>query len=437
MRTARGLWILALVTALFFGCSNNSVAPTDTAQSNLIQGQIGTSDFEITVNSGGDRHHPSEGPFLLRGSNLHYDDTLHALLVDLTVRNNGRVTHSEPIGLTFVSLLPDSVTVLNPDNDMHGAGAAIVFQFANDDGVWTPGETSLPRTVQFGVDPGVAIAFVAQLDIGSTPPPPPTGGVIAGRAWNDANKNGVIDDGEPGLAGVLITLRDVTSSDSTKNAPLRMTHTGPDGHYQFPNLRAGIYEVAKAPTALFMPTTPANIHVLLTSTNGEVSSFLDANFGCIPLVTPPPPPPFPVGLVVDVHGDFVGDKDRMENNTITPLVCATAVDDSTIQDPCSGGELRGPVTRVDPMDHTIVVMGSPVHFRDFPTDVKPGDRVDVVVQRAGNVGGWVAVTMTPWDGDHEEVRGHVEQLGADPIRGYMIRVVGVWVLVGLTMTGGH
>ena len=46
-------------------------------------------------------------------------------------------------------------------------GAAIVFHFANDDGLWTPGEESLARTVEFGVTKGTAIAFIARLDLGA------------------------------------------------------------------------------------------------------------------------------------------------------------------------------------------------------------------------------------------------------------------------------
>lgn len=433
MRSARGLWVLALAIAPFIGCSNDTVTPTNTTPSTLIQGQIGQSDFQITVDHAGTPNRPFEGPFILRGSNLHYDDALHALVVDLTVRNQSRSTYPEPIGLTFVQLSPDSVTVLNPDNGVHGAGAAITFHFQNSDGVWTPGETSLPRTVQFGVDPGVAIAFVARLDIGT---PPTTGsGTIAGRVWNDKNKDGVMDPDEPGLPGMRVTLQIVDGTVPPNAPPLMATLTDPDGNYAFHNLRAGVYEVSKAPSLMFMPTTPTSIHVLLSPTDTGVSSYLDANFGCVAQMTPPP---FPIGSVVDVSGAFVPDNHDMENATINAIACSDSsgatVVDTTVDDPCTGGRLRGPVTAVAPDRHVVVVMGTPVHFDTFPADIQVGDRVDLLVARARDIG-WVAIKMTSWTQDGEQVRGHVEDVRLDPARGILIRVVGVWVLVGMTTAG--
>jgi len=155
------LLMLAAVMSVAVGCSEDSTAPVDTqSTTGLLEGEIGSADFEISVNATGDSRRRFEGPFVLRGSNLHYVDSLQALSVDLTITNRGRVSQPEPIGLTFLKLYPDGVTVLNPDNGVSGNGAAIVFMFTNVDAFWTPGERSLPRTVQFAVDPGVSIGFI-------------------------------------------------------------------------------------------------------------------------------------------------------------------------------------------------------------------------------------------------------------------------------------
>ena len=105
-----------------------------------------------------------------------------------------------PIGLTFVSFAPTDVTVENPDNDKNGPGASIVFEFENEDLRWTPGEKSLPRTTHFGVDEGVPFGFIAQVVI----PDDTTTGTIGGIVWNDIDKDGEIDNDEPGIGGAVV-----------------------------------------------------------------------------------------------------------------------------------------------------------------------------------------------------------------------------------------
>lgn len=50
-------------------------------------------------------------------------------------------------------------------------------------------------------------------------------GTLCGFVWDDQNKNGIQDGGEPGLEGVKVTLSDGTDSVETD--------TGPDGFYYF------------------------------------------------------------------------------------------------------------------------------------------------------------------------------------------------------------
>jgi beta-glucanase (GH16 family)/uncharacterized protein (DUF2141 family) len=60
----------------------------------------------------------------------------------------------------------------------------------------------------------------------------------AGRVWNDANGNGVLDPAESGIAGVTVQLWD-----KVLNAQLATQVTPATGAYSFPALAAGTYEV--------------------------------------------------------------------------------------------------------------------------------------------------------------------------------------------------
>lgn len=69
--------------------------------------------------------------------------------------------------------------------------------------------------------------------------------VLSGRAWLDSNRNGQLDAGDRGLAGVTVTLLDSTGK------TLRRTTTGADGRYIFHNLLPGVCRVTFTSTASF------------------------------------------------------------------------------------------------------------------------------------------------------------------------------------------
>ncbi len=226
-------------------------------------------DFEIVSMKNGDPDNPIEGPFAIRGRNIRYDTELGALVMDLSVKNLGDNTFDEPVTLTFLSLLPEGVTVLNGDNEETGPGAAITFEFENDDAMWTPGEESLGRETHFGVDQGVSIGFVARLDTG-------TGGngmgSIGGMVWHDVNEDGVMDDGEAAVEGAMLEL-------STEGMDAMTTTSAADGTYGFDDLPSGFYQVVLKPLEGMVSTTSPLIYVVLVAEDGTVSSFLAANFG--------------------------------------------------------------------------------------------------------------------------------------------------------------
>jgi hypothetical protein len=382
------LTIVALaLAAVFGGCSGDAVTPTENDQNNstgFINGDISASGgtFEYTVDTAGDPNSPISGPFTIRGKNIHYVDSLQALSVDITVEHACRCTFNEPIGLTFLDLLPEGVTVQNPDNGEHGPGAAIVFEFENDDGVWGPFEESLPRTVLFGVDAGVSIAFVARIDIGA----PPDEGSIGGVVWHDANENGEREANEPGLAGVEIQMVATNGPEISPPEILWRAITDETGHYQFDGLDARSYEVSLVLRDDLRPTTPTVLHVILVEQNGTVSDFLEADFGLVPL-DPPPRPIIEVGDFVDVWGEYAGGVNHpLMSKLIRVTKCnaprpelvidtASLQNDTTDVDPCHlpVGALVGPVTGIASEERVLFVMGTPVRFALPPTDTVPDD----------------------------------------------------------------
>ncbi len=421
------LTFLAPVFLVLFlaSCSDDTATPSQSQNDGNIHGQITGGDFEYDITPGD----PGSGPFVLRGRNLHYNDEDGALVVDLSVLNRGEVAQTEPIGLTFIRLDPDGVTLLNPDNDIHDDGAAIIFHFANDDGFWTPGEASLPRTVEFGADKGAAIAFVARLDLGA----PVESGNISGRVWKDANKDGHMDDSEGGIPGVGVYLYQFSSTDENMpKFPFLTTHTDREGNYLFHGLNAGGYVVSIAPSTIdLFPTTPTEIHVLLVNNGAGVTSYKGANFGAVPLDTPPP------GTAQHVHasGKFAA-PDRFAaanaelfscNDSVPIPLVAAGVDND-----CYGGRLRGPVTEIAVSnDHALVrVMATWVtipRLNDLP-DLKVGDRVDVHVHRGPGPLSWVADSAVPWQEDHDEITGRIDAVDVSPDGHVRWRVLETWII---------
>ncbi len=76
---------------------------------------------------------------------------------------------------------------------------------------------------------------------------------IGDRVWRDDNGNGVQDGGEPGLAGVAVTLFNAAGTQVLGNAV-----TDANGYYGFANLAAGSYIVTAVQPAHHVPTFDAD-----------------------------------------------------------------------------------------------------------------------------------------------------------------------------------
>jgi len=209
------------------------------------------------------------GPFTIRGAGLHYDEELQAQVVDITLINDSEESFAEPVALTFLFFAPRTVKVLNADNGEEGPGARFDFTFANEDGEWTPGEESLPRTVQLGIPEGISIGFIARVEVGQSGDM----GTIAGGVWNDADKDFKFDHEEKGIPGATLRL-------TGNGIDPRETVTDEDGLFRFDGLESGTYTVHKLPMEGWTPTTTPEMTVLLTEEDGQVVDFHLAYFGC-------------------------------------------------------------------------------------------------------------------------------------------------------------
>jgi len=418
------LLLLALIAALVVaGCSGDDDGITTPGQqpptsTGVVRGEIGTGDvaFEFASLVDPDAPNPPPGPFLIRGRDIVYDPEAGVLSVDLTVVNAGENTFPEPVTLTFVELLPEGVTVENADNGETGPGAAILMEFENDDAMWTPGEASLPRTVQFGVEPGVSIGFVARVDVGMLP----DGGTIGGLVWHDVDEDGAVDPDEAGLGGFAIRLE--AGPDQQWFAM-----TGPDGSFRFDGLAAGYYAVIRLPRDDARPTTPPQMQVVLVADeDGEVSDFLTADFGVRLVAGPPPGGEIQVGDCVAAKGEFARAPMRLDASHFCP--CGPDDDD---KDGDCWDRIAGPVTGLSVPRQAVQVMGTWIHVPARIGDLDLEDvaigqrvRVQVRVEDGPDEPHLVACSLRTFEGHFDRVRGIVQAVRHDEAG----RVIGVRVL---------
>ncbi len=108
----------------------------------------------------------------------------------------------------------------------------------------------------------------------------PQFGAISGMKFNDVNGNGILDAGEPGLAGVTIVLL------GSSGTPV-MTTTDASGNFSFPNITPGTYtlsEVVPDGYQQTLPPAPGTMTVTVTAGN-TVSNVLFGN-QLIPVTVP-------------------------------------------------------------------------------------------------------------------------------------------------------
>ncbi len=104
--------------------------------------------------------------------------------------------------------------------------------------------------------------------------------VIGGKVWQDTNRNGLVDSGEPALAGVKILL---LRPDGTL---LSIAFTQADGRFVFPGLAASTYVVREEDPPGFTSSTPNEVTVSVQP--GETWNLTFGDYPAAPTVTPTP-----------------------------------------------------------------------------------------------------------------------------------------------------
>ncbi|HEY0733264.1 MAG TPA: SdrD B-like domain-containing protein, partial [Herpetosiphonaceae bacterium] len=84
-----------------------------------------------------------------------------------------------------------------------------------------------------------------------------TAGTITGRVFEDTDRDGTQDAGEPGVGGVPVALND------DQGAPLSSTATGGDGSFTFSSLQAGSYGLVASSLADWAFSTPTQLSITL------------------------------------------------------------------------------------------------------------------------------------------------------------------------------
>jgi uncharacterized repeat protein (TIGR01451 family) len=182
-------------------------------------------------------------------------------------------------------------------------------------------------------------------------------GTIGDTVYNDTNGNGVRDEGEPGIAGIVVRLTrpDGTTIDSPP--------TGPDGRYQFTNLPFGDYRVSVTnPPQGLNPTQTQTNPITVNAQNANIPT---ADFG----FTPQPAQTGTIGDTVynDTNGNGV--RDEGEPGIAGIVVRLTRPDGTTVDSPPTGPDGRYQFTNLPFGDYRVSVTNPPQGLN--PTQTQP------------------------------------------------------------------
>ena len=148
-------------------------------------------------------------------------------------------------------------------------------------------------TIGGASDADYTITYVnGTLTITNSEPPP--GVALSGTIFFDYNSNGVLDSGEPGLAGRTVFLDLMNSGQLDAGDPSAVTAT--DGAFQFAGLTAGSYTVREE--VLYDNVALTSSVSLVVTATGDVSGI---NFGNVPFN--PAFPVYPSAILFATHAN--------------------------------------------------------------------------------------------------------------------------------------
>jgi len=122
----------------------------------------------------------------------------------------------------------------------------------------------------------VTLAYESNLsiDFGNKPIGPVATYSVSGYKFNDTNKNGQYDPGEPGVQGWQILLKD------SRGATINATSTNSTGGYSFAGLVPGIYSIEEVMQTYWVNATPSVVNFFVTSADISINftnTYLGAN----------------------------------------------------------------------------------------------------------------------------------------------------------------
>ena len=191
---------------------------------------------------------------------------------DLAGNTISRETTTQPDGsYAFTELPPGDYTITEPEQPTGTLNGTTVAS--------TGGGTVTSPTTSPSVISNVTLAVGEEAsgnDFGEIPV-----GSIAGRVYNDANNNGVIESNEPGIANVEVVL---TGTNELGEAVTVTVTTDSEGRYRFEGLRPGTYTVTEPtqpPHTLNGITSAGNIGGTTTGTATPVDTTPSAINGIV------------------------------------------------------------------------------------------------------------------------------------------------------------
>ncbi|MFM6495784.1 MAG: SdrD B-like domain-containing protein, partial [Dolichospermum sp.] len=237
-----------------------------------------------------------------------------------------------PFPKEFISL----ETLAKQDSDAVANAFAIAREFGIAEGAFLNGAAfdflvTGDKTFLLGAKQAANLALQSEFQNGDTAT---SLGSIQGSKWNDANANGIWDEGEKALAGWTIYIDSVTNG---KLDPWEIsTVTNADGQYTFSNLGPGEYAILEVNQTGWIQTFPT-IPYALNLTAGE--NLTGINFGnnlaCNAYTFVNSYTTGEIGRVNTLTGLFT----PIPNDTLNPNFFDIAYDGSSLWGITSGGVL--------------------------------------------------------------------------------------------------
>jgi hypothetical protein len=267
---------LALAAAVVAACDDPQTPPSGddvTTYDGSYNPAAGSMEFGLETPNG------TLSPLVLVATDIVWAPGSGIVSAQVALRNAGNKELPGPAGVAVSDFIPQHVRPLNADcattTDPPVPARTCVFDHSGtygDDGVLAPGELSTPVSWMIEDIPGVGFSFRARL----VPDLPASGGFISGVVFDDVDRNGVQNPGEPGIQGMVVNL-------SVRNGPdpvELIERTDSEGRYAFRVGRPGVYPLRRLPARGWEATTPEEIQVVvLEPFPGELSNFTEGHFG--------------------------------------------------------------------------------------------------------------------------------------------------------------